>query len=76
MNDMLKPANLARAELMDDVDTMQRVICLPYDVNKYPPSTQKEIGTSIVYRDAKPLTAVIGAATFTSVNGQQWLNLV
>ena len=37
---------------------------------------QKEIGTSIVNRDAKPTIAVIDAATFTSVNGQKWLNLV
>ena len=37
---------------------------------------QKEIGTSIVNRDAKAITAVIDAATFTSVNGQQWVNLV
>ena len=73
---MLKLANLVRAELMDDVDTMQRVICLPYEVNKYPAPTQKEIGTSIVYRDTKPLTAVVDAQTFTSVNGQHWLNLV
>ena len=45
-------------------------------MNKYPISMQKEIGTSIVNRDAKPTTAVINAATFTSVNGQKWMNLV
>ena len=45
-------------------------------MSKYPASMQKEIGTSIVNRDAKPTTAVIDAAAFTSVNGQQWLNLV
>ena len=32
---------------------------------------QKEIGTSIVNRDAKPTTAVIDAAAVTSVNGQK-----
>ena len=44
-------------------------------MNKYPPSMQKESDTSIVNRDAKPLTAVIDAATFTSLNGQKWMNL-
>ena len=54
MNDMLKRANLVRAELMDDVDTIQRVISvLPYEVKQYPASMQKEIGTSIVNRDEK-----------------------
>ena len=45
-------------------------------MNKYPASMQKEIGTSIVNRDAKPTTAVIDAAMFTSVNGQKWMNFV
>ena len=31
---------------------------------------------SIVNRDTKATTAVIDAATFTSVNGQKWMNLV
>ena len=37
---------------------------------------QEEMCTSIVNRDAKPIAAVIDAATFTSVNGQKWMNLV
>ena len=37
---------------------------------------RKEIGTSIVNRDAKPFIEVIDAATLTSVNAQQWVNLV
>ena len=37
---------------------------------------QKEIDTSIVNRDVKAVTAVIDAATFISVNGQKWVNLV
>ena len=45
-------------------------------MNKYPASMQKVIGTSIVNRDAKATTTVIDAATFTSVNGQKWMNLV
>ena len=76
LNDMLQRATLARAELMDDVDTIQRMICPPNEVNKNPASMQKEIGTSIVNRDTKAITAVIDAATFTSVNGQKWVDLV
>ena len=66
LNDMLKRANLVRAVLMHDVDTIQRVISvLRRRVNQSPASTRKEIGTSIVNRDAKPLSAVIDAATLT-----------
>ena len=45
-------------------------------MNKSPASMRKEIDTSIVNRNAKPLTAVKDAATFTSVNGHKWMNLV
>ena len=60
---------------MDDVVTIQRVIP-PNEVSKNPASMQKESDTGVVNRDTKATTAVIDAATFTSVNGQQWLNLV
>ena len=40
-------------------------------MNKYPTSTQKEFGTSIVNRDTKATIAVIDAAAVTSVNGQK-----
>ena len=45
-------------------------------MNKNPVSMQHEIGTSMVNRDTKATTAVIDAATFTSVNGQKRMNLV
>ena len=45
-------------------------------MNNYPASTQKEFGTSIVNRETKATTAVIDAASVTSVNGQKWMKLV
>ena len=76
MNDMLKRANLVRAVLMHDVDTTVCDLSPPSEMNKYPTSTQKEFGTSIVNRGANATTAVIDVAAVTSVNGQKWMNLV